>query len=505
VSSAALSIVPVCTAQQVIEGTHGARLIQWPMNGRITSMAVSDEGNVVVSGLTAVDLGAGQVGFAPILWFIEQSGGVQPTILPTLTATSASNTGWVNGISRNGHWAGGWTPSAEVAAGTLWNINDPAMPHPVGLTVADDHGLLTAAGSSIVAVSNDGTSFGVGVEQGTVDDYGFVQRPGEDIATMLPSLLNARGASGNLHPTSTSRDGTIVVGEVPRADALTHAAFWRAGEEFAQPLFEDDQFSSAFAVSPNGRYAGGYVVHGGAPGAGLPTAFIKDLQSQEVIFLVDQFSGPWPSPVIDISDDGRIAVGDANVFLDYSEYTSDVGFIAIDGVAQTFSDWLADGFALEGLSFEVVRAVHRHGDRYHFVAQAGNNASWAGTTYYISIPVSSIFAPLLTGDFSGDGVVDAADYVVWRDQLGANHTPTDYDAWRANFGHSTGNGADVVSAVPEPASIVLAAIAFVALFRPRWVPLPLPRSVDHVLNLESSDIRHARDSRCPRCLGSGAG
>jgi hypothetical protein len=76
----------------------------------------------------------------------------------------------------------------------------------------------------------------------------------------------------------------------------------------------------------------------------------------------------------------------------------------------------------------------------------------------------------LTGDFNNDGVVDAADYTVWRDNLGAptddplngngdgqaGVTGGDYIVWRNNFGAT--NMAAVSSnnaAVPEPSAIVL--------------------------------------------------
>lgn len=63
-------------------------------------------------------------------------------------------------------------------------------------------------------------------------------------------------------------------------------------------------------------------------------------------------------------------------------------------------------------------------------------------------------APLgLAGDFNGDGVVDAADYVVWRDGLGATYSQSDYDDWRANYG-ATAPAADG-AAVPEPAAWLL--------------------------------------------------
>ncbi|WP_261342740.1 hypothetical protein [Posidoniimonas polymericola] len=59
----------------------------------------------------------------------------------------------------------------------------------------------------------------------------------------------------------------------------------------------------------------------------------------------------------------------------------------------------------------------------------------------------------LAGDFNGDGVVDAADYVVWRDGLGATYSQPDYDLWRSNYGATTpvAEGATV----PEPAAWLL--------------------------------------------------
>jgi probable HAF family extracellular repeat protein len=59
----------------------------------------------------------------------------------------------------------------------------------------------------------------------------------------------------------------------------------------------------------------------------------------------------------------------------------------------------------------------------------------------------------LPSDFNGNGVVDGADYVVWR-KSGGNSAA--YDVWRANFGQPAGSGAALPSAeslsaaVPEP-------------------------------------------------------
>jgi autotransporter-associated beta strand protein len=76
---------------------------------------------------------------------------------------------------------------------------------------------------------------------------------------------------------------------------------------------------------------------------------------------------------------------------------------------------------------------------------------------------------LLAGDYNGNGTVDAADYVLWRDALGTNTqlqnegpgvtpgmvTQEDYTTWRTNFGRTAGSGAGLSASVPEPGTFVL--------------------------------------------------
>jgi hypothetical protein len=79
-------------------------------------------------------------------------------------------------------------------------------------------------------------------------------------------------------------------------------------------------------------------------------------------------------------------------------------------------------------------------------------------------------SPLLAGDYDGNGVVDARDYVVWRQTLATGGTlmnetaspgvtdQADYDAWRANFGatSASGSGGFVgTNAIPEPQTNLL--------------------------------------------------
>jgi glucosylceramidase len=71
----------------------------------------------------------------------------------------------------------------------------------------------------------------------------------------------------------------------------------------------------------------------------------------------------------------------------------------------------------------------------------------------------------LLGDYNGDGIVNAADYSVWRNNLGSltalanDDTPgvgqDDYVRWKAHFGDSAGSASITNAAVPEPATLVL--------------------------------------------------
>jgi hypothetical protein len=86
-----------------------------------------------------------------------------------------------------------------------------------------------------------------------------------------------------------------------------------------------------------------------------------------------------------------------------------------------------------------------------------------------------IAPPVLAGDFNDDGVVDAADYVVWRRNL-LDNTPlanetaslgvvdqADFDAWRANFGATAGSGSGTAEFVPEPAALLLLGMGLISL------------------------------------------
>ena len=95
----------------------------------------------------------------------------------------------------------------------------------------------------------------------------------------------------------------------------------------------------------------------------------------------------------------------------------------------------------------------------------------AGLVWHLNVGTHLVALAVMagpSGDYNGDGVVDAADYTVWRDTLGqtgtglaadGNHNNVidsgDYDVWKSNYGTSAGNGASATSTVPEPCGLLL--------------------------------------------------
>lgn len=91
----------------------------------------------------------------------------------------------------------------------------------------------------------------------------------------------------------------------------------------------------------------------------------------------------------------------------------------------------------------------------------------------------AVVAAGLAGDFNDDGVVNLADYTVWRNNLGADEDvlPSgsgdgsgtvdagDYTAWKLNFGmsNSASLSSNLPAAVPEPSSWILFGILGIAL------------------------------------------
>jgi hypothetical protein len=103
--------------------------------------------------------------------------------------------------------------------------------------------------------------------------------------------------------------------------------------------------------------------------------------------------------------------------------------------------------------------------------QFGNVLSLRDVNFYFAwVSFTNPLSLGIAGDYNNNGAVDAADYVLWRDNLNTNTTlpndmtpgtvqQVDFDVWRANFGRgSSAVGASVAQGVPEPATLLICSI-----------------------------------------------
>lgn len=95
-------------------------------------------------------------------------------------------------------------------------------------------------------------------------------------------------------------------------------------------------------------------------------------------------------------------------------------------------------------------------------AMLQEQVTWFGEVLNLPIIVA------IDGDYNADGVVDAADYTVWRDTRGQTGSVlaadgntdgsvnnADYDVWKSHFGDTTGSGSLAHTAVAEPSTTLL--------------------------------------------------
>jgi hypothetical protein len=141
----------------------------------------------------------------------------------------------------------------------------------------------------------------------------------------------------------------------------------------------------------------------------------------------------------------------------------------------TFTNWAAafggPGPDLLDNILTLPAVVHLVTDDIYLNIQFTDFDSSGLAVYERSTPVA--IEPTPTGDYNDDGVVDAVDYTVWRNNLGdetednINNSgdgmngvdPADYDVWKQNYGDTVPGAGSGGLAIPEPASIVLLATA----------------------------------------------
>jgi autotransporter-associated beta strand protein len=363
--------------------------------------------------------------------------GSSVTVDTGVSATIGSVVAGTAGLVKNGagslyltnssNQTSGYTGGTTINAGTL-NVASGTISHSGEGVTINNSATLQFTGNFTLAAARSVT---LGPGGGTID----TMSNSDTVAGPIGGTLLNKAGAGTLTLTSanTYAGGTIVL----------------AGKLMVMNTTGSGTGSGAVAVNAGATVGGtgtiqGLLTNGGivAPGNSVGALHLGDNYAQ--------------------GGGGRLEIELAT--LASYDQLSVSGTALLSG---TLAVSLVSGFVpQEGNSFDIISAADFSGTTFtttSLPALTGNlvwEIDYGATAVTLSV--------VLPGDFNGNGVVDAADYVVWRKGLGTTYTPTDYDTWRTHFRQTALPGAGTsLSAVPEPATLLFCVCATILIVNNR--------------------------------------
>jgi T5SS/PEP-CTERM-associated repeat protein len=442
-------------------------------------------GFVTVDGLLTQltfgeDLLVGDMGYGEL----KLTGGalVYATDLPGSTATIGASVGSVGSVEVDG-------------ARTLWQLPETVS---IGVVGA---GMLRISNEAVVD-GNDGASSGITVGtrgaieldngrlladkltvNGRLRGDGLVTGPvtigvAGEVGAGAGERLRLAGAVTNAGVVNVSGNSTALA-EVEFVGALTNSngsplqgriAVGDGVVRFLQPLSNNGTLASTSGVANfHGNItnsATGVVAIGG----GSHATFYGDVDVTNGVLSISAGSTALFLSDINISAGAALAFELNGSFLEegFNTPLQGVGSAAVDA---PISLTLAEGFVpMLGDEFELISTAQG----LSIGAVDLNNFEPLPTGLQWDVLVSGetltavVIQAGLPGDYNDDGAVDAADYTVWRDNLGApagtlvnDPNPgaigaAQYTTWKTNYGNTSASpGAFEAAAVPEPCGVAL--------------------------------------------------
>jgi autotransporter-associated beta strand protein len=213
----------------------------------------------------------------------------------------------------------------------------------------------------------------------------------------------------------------------------------------------DVQLTSGLSATIN---SGTFTLSGAVTGAG---SLIKSGTAALALTAINSYSGNTTVQAgkLSLTNRGLADAADVSIStgatleLKFSGSADVIDSLFLNGISQPVGTWGAPGSGAQFIS-----------------------SMFLGTGL---LQISTYVPSLLVGDYNSNGIVDSADYVLWRHSVGAttianrdslNTGPVgtaDFNSWRAHLGQMVSSGAgsglsDANSAVPEPATCATLAI-----------------------------------------------
>lgn len=189
-------------------------------------------------------------------------------------------------------------------------------------------------------------------------------------------------------------------------------------------------------------------------------------------------------PALDVIPDGELegdgVVGPGDIGEAWHRYSATITPTDITISLDLYRDGLNNATESAGVDYEQTFDIVTTANGYNSLRIGGPSgvSSAGGGVVFDNISLALVDVETgggLTGDYNGDGLVDAADYTVWRDTFGQSVTPgegadgngdglintADYNEWVSNYGDSSTSPA-AATAAPEPTALGLLACVLAA-------------------------------------------
>ena len=476
-------------------------------NSRPISIGIGSSGTIEVSrGRTLTQAGAISGTLATLN--LRDEG----TLLLTASATP-KNMNIDRGVLR---FSGGGSLSAgtnvTVAMGGSWDLNG-VSDHVATIAGAGEIQLTDLAQLTIGATASDTTFSGV------ISGTGSLVKNGHPQLTLSGANTYSGGTAVNLGTLAISSNANL--GDASSPLSFDGGTLQTTGSFSMTRNVTLNANGGTIEVAPGGNLA----VDGALDGAGVVTktgrgtlslngdaaAYTGPIDVNDGILLVNGNASSAPvtisadgtlggdGAVGSVVNGGRVSPGNSpatlNVFGDFTQHAEGVlvmqlagedgpgvdydhlavrggGAASLDGTLEV--SLLKDFSPKERDTFEILTAAGGVTGTFanENLPSLSSGLSW-NVVYGASSVLLEVAAAGLAGDYNANGLVDAADYVVWRVNLGSGTAlpnddttgvgPDDYNRWKANFGQTAGAGSSTLdmSAVPEPAAGVLLILAAV--------------------------------------------